>query len=237
MKLHWQKQARRSVHRFSLSSLVIDRFYLRGYKSLYALRTKSELMRFGLPRKFSFLHLNNLYEKSSILLLLTLCFAVHFVVFAAKRPNVVFLVSEDNSIHYLKHYGYGANSDPCPISRRWLRMGLTFNHAFSNSPGLLGRPLDSWPLGYARSEEEGSSIIAKSSMATLASRLVKPWTALLRKAGYYCHQQFSKTDYNFVHNIRERLWNESSRKASSWRKRPEKNMHLFSICSRLLSLP
>ena len=23
----------------------------------------------------------------------------------SKRPNVVFLVSEDNSIHYLKHYG------------------------------------------------------------------------------------------------------------------------------------
>ena len=50
---------------------------------------------------------------------------------AAKRPNVVFLVSEDNSIHYLKLYGYGAST---PNVEALSKDGLTFNHAFSNSP-------------------------------------------------------------------------------------------------------
>ena len=50
---------------------------------------------------------------------------------SAKRPNVVFLVSEDNSIHYLKLYGYGAHT---PNIEALAKDGLTFNHAFSNSP-------------------------------------------------------------------------------------------------------
>ena len=52
-------------------------------------------------------------------------------VLAVKRPNFVFLVSEDNSIHYLKLYGYGAST---PNIAALAKDGLTFNHAFSNSP-------------------------------------------------------------------------------------------------------
>ena len=57
--------------------------------------------------------------------------ALSMSVNAAKRPNVVFLVSEDNSIHYLKLYGYGAHT---PNIEALEKDGLTFNHAFSNSP-------------------------------------------------------------------------------------------------------
>ena len=57
---------------------------------------------------------------------------------AAKRPNVVFLVSEDNSIHYLKLYGYGAST---PNIEALAKAGLTFNHAFSNSPVCSAPPI------------------------------------------------------------------------------------------------
>ena len=50
----------------------------------------------------------------------------------SKRPNVVFLVSEDNSIHYLKHYG--AKFGSMPNIEKMAEAGLTFNHAFSNAP-------------------------------------------------------------------------------------------------------
>ena len=50
----------------------------------------------------------------------------------SKGPNVVFLVSEDNSIHYLKHYG--AEFGSMPNIEKMAEEGLTFNHAFSNAP-------------------------------------------------------------------------------------------------------
>ena len=50
----------------------------------------------------------------------------------AKKPNFVFLVSEDNSIHYLKHYG--AKFGRMPNVEKMAERGVTFNHAFSNAP-------------------------------------------------------------------------------------------------------
>ena len=45
-------------------------------------------------------------------LIFSLCALLAFAggALGAKRPNFVFLVSEDNSIHYLKLYGYGAST-------------------------------------------------------------------------------------------------------------------------------
>ena len=51
---------------------------------------------------------------------------------AAERPNIVWLLSEDNSIHYMQHYG-GPNG-PTPAISQLAQQGVTFNHAFSNSP-------------------------------------------------------------------------------------------------------
>jgi arylsulfatase A-like enzyme len=47
----------------------------------------------------------------------------------AKKPNFVFLVSEDNSIHYLKHYG--AKFGSMPNVEKMATEGVTFNHAFN----------------------------------------------------------------------------------------------------------
>ena len=131
---------------------------------------------------------------------------------AAKRPNFVFLVSEDNSIHYLKLYGYGATT---PNIEALAKDGLTFNHAFSNSPVCsVARSTLATSLLAPRA---GFQYHRKSAMANLPKGY-HPWSAMLRKAGYYAANN-SKTDYNFVNNMKE-LWDESSRNAS-WRKRAE----------------
>ncbi|MEO2123606.1 MAG: sulfatase-like hydrolase/transferase, partial [bacterium] len=51
---------------------------------------------------------------------------------AADRPNVVWIVSEDNSHHYLKHFF--ESGAPAPNIEAMAAHGITFDHAFSNAP-------------------------------------------------------------------------------------------------------
>ena len=104
----------------------------------------------------------------------------------AKRPNVLFLVSEDNSIHYLKLYGYGAST---PNIEALAKSGLTFNHAFSNSPVCsVARSTLATAMLAPRG---GFQYHRKSAMATLPSGY-RPWSAMLRKAGYYATNNAKK---------------------------------------------
>ena len=50
----------------------------------------------------------------------------------SNNPTFVFLVSVDNSIDYLKHYG--AKFGSMPNVEKMATEGVTFNHAFSNAP-------------------------------------------------------------------------------------------------------
>jgi uncharacterized sulfatase len=142
----------------------------------------------------------------------------------AKKPNFVFLVSEDNSIHYLKHYG--AKFGSMPHVEKLAMEGLTFNHAFSNGP-VCSVARSTLATGIL-APRGGFQYHRKSSLANG----IKPWSALLRQKGYYCANN-SKTDYNFA-TEKGVAWNESSKKAS-WRKRPNPEqpffyMQSFSVC-------
>ena len=141
---------------------------------------------------------------------------------AAKRPNVVFLVSEDNSIHYLKLYGYGASM---PNVEALAKDGLTFNHAFSNSPVCsVARSTLATSMLAPRA---GFQYHRKSAMAKLPPGY-KPWSTMLRKAGYFTTNQ-RKTDYNFVHDMKE-LWDRGPANAA-WRARPRKDTPFFHMQS------
>ena len=50
----------------------------------------------------------------------------------AKRPNFVFILSEDTSVHYLRLYGNKLGITP--NTERMAAEGLTCNHAFSAAP-------------------------------------------------------------------------------------------------------
>jgi uncharacterized sulfatase len=137
----------------------------------------------------------------------------------AKKPNFVFLVSEDNSIHYLKHYG--AKFGRMPNVEKMAERGVTFNHAFSNAP-VCSVARSTLATGIL-APRGGFQYHRKAAMAQLSKDFL-PWSARLRENGYYCANN-SKQDYNFKYDG-TKPWDQSSNKAS-WQKRPSKEMPFF----------
>jgi uncharacterized sulfatase len=137
----------------------------------------------------------------------------------AKKPNFVFLVSEDNSIHYLKHYG--AKFGSMPNVEKMATEGVTFNHAFSNAP-VCSVARSTLATGIL-APRGGFQYHRKAELATLPEGVL-PWSAILRDAGYFCANN-RKLDYNFKY-IGTKPWDESSNKAT-WRNRPNKETPFF----------
>ncbi len=140
-----------------------------------------------------------------------------------KRPNFVFIVSEDNSIHYLSLYGNKLGITP--NIELLADNGLTFNHAFSGAPVCsVARSTLATAMHAPR---VGFQYHRKSALAYLPPG-VKPWSQVLRENGYYTTNN-AKTDYNFNVNRKE-VWDMSSNKAT-WRNRPNKAMPFFHMQS------
>ena len=141
----------------------------------------------------------------------------------AKRPNFVFILSEDNSVHYLRLYGNKLGITP--NIERLAAEGLTFNHAFSAAPVCsVARTTLATAMHAPR---VGFQYHRKSALATLPPG-VKPWSQVLREHGYYATNN-AKTDYNFKVEMKQ-AWDMSSNKAT-WRKRPNKAMPFFHMQS------
>ncbi len=143
------------------------------------------------------------------------------VTVAADRPNIVWLLSEDNSVHYLQHYG--SPHGPAPAIRQLAEEGLTYDHAFSNSPvcSVARTTLMTGILG----PRAGFHYHRKMVPAKLPAA-VEMVPVYLRRAGYYCTNN-QKQDYNVV---TQNVWDESSRMAT-WRKRPDKSQPFFHMQS------
>ena len=141
----------------------------------------------------------------------------------AKRPNFVFIVSEDNSVHYLRLYGNELGITP--NIERLAAEGLTFNHAFSAAP-VCSVARTTLATGM-HAPRVGFQYHRKSALATLPTG-VKPWSQVLREHGYYATNN-AKTDYNFKVDMKQ-AWDMSSNKAT-WRKRPNKAMPFFHMQS------
>ncbi|MEO1979357.1 MAG: sulfatase-like hydrolase/transferase, partial [Fuerstiella sp.] len=147
------------------------------------------------------------------------------VLHAADRPNIVWLVSEDNSVHYLKHFDpHGA---PTPRIESLAAHGLTFDHAFSNAPvcSVARTTLATGCYG----PRIGTQYHRKSVSVPLPDGM-KMFPEYLRDAGYYTANN-SKTDYNAIPG--KNVWDESSRKAT-WRRRKDDQpffyMQSFAVC-------
>lgn len=145
---------------------------------------------------------------------------------AADRPNVVWIVSEDNSHHYLKHFF--ESGAPAPNIEAMAAHGITFDHAFSNAPvcSVARSTLATGCLG----PRIGTQFHRKHTIATLPQGL-RMFSELLRDAGYYTSNN-SKTDYNATPS--KEAWDESSRTAS-WRKRRSPNQPFFHMESHAQS--
>ena len=140
---------------------------------------------------------------------------------ASEQPNIVWLLSEDNSVHYLQHYG--SPNGPTPVIAELASEGITYNHAFSNSPvcSVARTTLMTGVLG----PRAGFHYHRKMVPANLPDG-VEMVPSYLRAAGYYCSNR-QKQDYNVV---TDKVWDESSRSAS-WRKRPDKSQPFFHMQS------
>lgn len=165
-----------------------------------------------------------MYQKLSPLkILLFLCAVNSFLVTAQKKtPNIVWIVSEDNSKHYMKLFD--DNGVETPSIENLANQGVIFTHAFSNA---------------AVCSAARSTLIASSYGPRLATHYhrrmakvempegVEMFPAYLRKAGYYT-TNCAKEDYNIIKE--DNVWDASSKKAT-WRNRKEGQpfFHVFNI--------
>ncbi|MEZ6144631.1 MAG: sulfatase [Planctomycetaceae bacterium] len=129
---------------------------------------------------------------------------------AAERPNFVWLVSEDNSKHYLKLFDeHGAET---PRIAEMAANGLLLEHAFSNAPVCSVARTTLITGCYA--PRIGTQFHRKMVEVPLPDGL-RMFPAYLRDAGYYTTNQ-QKKDYNAIEG--DGVWDESSKDAT-WRNR------------------
>lgn len=147
--------------------------------------------------------------KNTLRLLAWLSLFQSLLLSGASRPNIVWLTSEDNSVHYVKLYD--PTGAAMPNIEKLAKHGLVFDHAFSNAPVCSVARTTLLTGAYA--PRIGTQYHRRSKMAPMPGEgRMYPW--YLREAGYYTTNN-SKTDYNV---IVKGGWDESSDKAT-WRNR------------------
>ena len=176
-----------------------------------------------------------------IIKVLMLCIGL-FLIFSCqnnieKKPNIVWLVAEDQSQYFFPFYG--DNSVNLPNISDLLKNGTVFEGMNSSYPVcaparsaiITGMYPNSIGTGNMRAlkgdTKERSAKEASLGVPYYSSKLaenIKPFTQILREKGYYCTNN-AKRDYNF--NLRDEAWDESSNKAS-WEKRKD-DQPFFSV--------
>lgn len=123
-----------------------------------------------------------------------------------RRPNFMWLVSEDNSKHFMKLFD--ENGVEAPNIERLARDGAVFTRAFSNCPVCSAARSTLATCCYGA--RIGTQYHRKYQPVPLCDGL-KPFHAYLHDAGYYTSNK-KKTDYNFT---AEKAWDSSG----DWRGR------------------
>ncbi|WP_343329123.1 sulfatase [Polaribacter staleyi] len=127
-------------------------------------------------------------------------------------PNIVWLVSEDNSMHYLKMFN--KNGVKTPNIESLANQGLVYTHAFSNA--AVCSAARSTIISGAYGPRLGAHYHRKVEKVTMPLG-AKMFPAYLKEAGYYTSNN-SKEDYNIIKT--NDVWDDSSKKAS-WRNRED----------------
>jgi len=128
---------------------------------------------------------------------------------AEERPNIVWIVTEDNSKHQLRLYEPAGA--PMPNIERLAATGIVFNHAFSHAP--VCSVSRSTIITGAYGPRIGSQFHRRAELAPMPDGL-RMFPFYLREAGYYTTNN-AKTDYNLKDSG---MWDESSNQAT-WRNR------------------
>ena len=137
-----------------------------------------------------------------------------------RRPNIVWIMSEDNSKHYLRHFD--PSGAPAPNIEALAGQGITFDRAFSNSPVCSVARTTLITASYA--PRVGTQFHRRNRLASLEDHF-QMFPAYLREAGYYT-TNCAKEDYNAVKSPDP--WDESSRRAR-WKNRPDASTPFFHV--------
>ncbi|MGB7327180.1 MAG: sulfatase, partial [Rubripirellula sp.] len=138
------------------------------------------------------------------------------------RPNVVWIMSEDNSAEYLRHFD--ASGAPAPHIEALAKHGITFDRAFSNAPVCSVARTTLITSCYG--PRIGTQFHRRSHLAAMPES-VRMFPAYLREAGYYTTNH-SKEDYNAADRDADTVWSDSSNRAS-WKNRPAKTTPFFHV--------
>ncbi|NME69681.1 sulfatase family protein [Flammeovirga aprica] len=150
-----------------------------------------------------------------LFLLLVICIQAN--VFAQqKRPNIVWITSEDNSANWYRLYNpeHGA---PMPNVEKLAEGGLVFNHAYSNAP--VCSAARSTIISGVYAPKTGVHFHRPQQKVHMPQGL-KMFPKYLREAGYYTTNN-SKQDYNFTKEEVKGVWDESSKKATFRNRKPD----------------
>jgi len=128
----------------------------------------------------------------------------------AGQPNFVWIISEDNSTHYMELFD--AHGIATPNIEQMAEDGILFTRAFSNAP--VCSVARSTLISSCYGPRTGAQFHRRSKLVPLPEG-IEMFPAYLRKAGYYTSNR-SKEDYNYIKD--EGVWDESSRIAH-WTKR------------------
>lgn len=141
-----------------------------------------------------------------------------FSTLADDRPNFVWIVSEDNSKHYLSLFDEAGVDTP--NIKELAKQGITYTRAFSNSPvcSVARTTLATGCLA----PRIGTQFHRRSKFAELPEGL-SLFYGLLNSDGYYTSNN-SKEDYNVPKP--EGTWDDSSKNAD-WRNRPDVEQPFF----------
>ena len=122
------------------------------------------------------------------------------------KPNILWIVTEDNSIHYMNLYTDGGAE--MSLINALADQGVVFDNAFSNSP--VCSVARSTLITGVYAPRVGTQYHRRMNRVKLPYD-VKPLPVYLKDAGYYTTNN-AKEDYNFIKD--GEIWNESSEKAT-----------------------
>jgi N-sulfoglucosamine sulfohydrolase len=140
-------------------------------------------------------------------------------------PNILWIVSEDNSAYFTGCYGNSFATTP--NLDRLAGEGFLYTHAYC--PNAVSAPSRNAILTGVYASSNGNENM-RSTFAK--SDIVRTYPEYLREAGYYCTNN-SKTDYNTSSVDPNAIWDESSNRAH-YLNRPE-GKPFFAVFNSMLS--
>ena len=143
----------------------------------------------------------------------------------AKLPNILWIVSEDNSAYFTGCYGNKFATTP--NIDKFASEGFLYTRAYC--PNAVCAPSRNAILTGVYASSNGNENM-RSTYAKSAA--VKTYPEYLRDAGYYCTNN-SKTDYNTESVDPDKIWDECSDKAH-YKNRPE-GKPFFAVFNSMIS--